>query len=135
MAASDIPSVLRGGNNRPVLHINLHGGVTMAKTITSRPSIFGWTNHYDEHGKKIGESRPSIFGGVNHYDASGKKVGHSYPGIISDEVHYDTHGHRVGHSMTGITGYKNHYDEHGHKIGYTRDNLFFGETTKLKDKR
>ena len=60
----------------------------MAKTITSRPSIFGWTNHYDEHGKKIGESRPSIFGGVNHYDASGKKVGHSYPGIISDEVHY-----------------------------------------------
>lgn len=45
----------------------------MAKTITSRPSIFGWTNHYDEHGKKIGESRPSIFGGVNHYDASGKK--------------------------------------------------------------
>ena len=37
--------------------------------------------------------------------------------------------------MTGITGYKNHYDEHGHKIGYTRDNLFFGKTTKLKDKR
>jgi hypothetical protein len=67
----------------------------MAKTITSRPSIFGWTNHYDEHGKKIGESRPSIFGGMNHYDASGKKVGHSYPGVISDEVHYDNHGHRV----------------------------------------
>ena len=66
----------------------------MAKTITSRPSIFGWTNHYDEHGKKIGESRPSIFGGVNHYDASGKKVGHSYPGIISDDGQSGTSFHR-----------------------------------------
>ena len=47
----------------------------MAKTITSRPNIFGGTSHYDEHGKKIGESRPAIFGGTNHYDAKGHKIG------------------------------------------------------------
>lgn len=54
----------------------------MAKTITSRPNIFGRTSHYDEHGKKIGESRPAIFGGTNHYDAKGHKIGYSRPGIL-----------------------------------------------------
>ena len=54
----------------------------MAKTITSRPNIFGGTSHYDEHGKKIGESRPAIFGGTNHYDAKGHKIGYSRPGMV-----------------------------------------------------
>ena len=99
----------------------------MAKTITSRPNIFGGTSHYDEHGKKIGESRPAIFGSTNHYDAKGHKIGYSRPGILSDDVqvHYDTHHNRVGTSRIGITGYENHYDNHGHKVGYTRENIFF----------
>ena len=77
----------------------------MAKTITSRPNIFGGTSHYDEHGKKIGESRPAIFGGNNHYDAKGHKIGYSRPGILSDDVqvHYDTHHNKVGTSRVGIS--------------------------------
>lgn len=45
------------------------------KEITSRPGIFGTTNHYDSKGHKVGESRPGLFGTVHHYDAKGKKVG------------------------------------------------------------
>ena len=46
----------------------------MAKIIKSRPNFFGGTNHYDEHGKKIGESRPAIFGGTNHLPRATKSV-------------------------------------------------------------
>ena len=45
------------------------------KEITSRPGLFGTTNHYDSRGRKVGESRPGLFGTTNHYDATGWKVG------------------------------------------------------------
>lgn len=44
----------------------------MKKGYSSR-GLFGNINHYDEHGKKIGESRPGLFGGYTNYDANGKK--------------------------------------------------------------
>ena len=44
------------------------------KEITSRPGMFGTTNHYDSRGRKVGESRPGLFGTTNHYDANGKKI-------------------------------------------------------------
>ena len=48
----------------------------MAKKIISRPSIFGWTNHYDKNGKKIGHSRKGLFGNTIHYDEKGHRVGY-----------------------------------------------------------
>ena len=47
------------------------------KKIFSRPSILpDRTNHYDEHGHKIGYSRTSLLGTyTNHYDEHGHKVG------------------------------------------------------------
>lgn len=44
------------------------------KEISSRPGLFGTTNHYDSNGKKIGESRPGLFGTTNHYDSKGRKA-------------------------------------------------------------
>ena len=80
------------------------------KKIFSRPSLFGtYTNHYDEHGHKVGRSREGLFGTV-HYDASGKRVGRSHESIF---------------------GYENHYDNHGRKVGYTRETLL-GKKTKIK---
>ena len=94
------------------------------KKIFSRPSIMpDRTNHYDEHGHKIGYSRPSLLGTyTNHYDEHGHKVGRSREGLFGT-VHYDENGHRVGRSHESILGYQNHYDNHGHKVGYTRDTL------------
>ena len=71
----------------------------MAKTIKSYPGMFGQTNHYDEHGKKIGESWPGVFGGTDHYDTHGHRIGHTMPGALDDQIHYDSHGHRVGRSL------------------------------------
>ena len=49
------------------------------KKLFSRQSILpDHTNHYDEHGHKVGYSRPSILGTyTNHYDEHGHKVGYS----------------------------------------------------------
>ena len=35
------------------------------KKFTSRPGLFGSTNHYDSSGNKIGESHTSFWGGSN----------------------------------------------------------------------
>ena len=80
------------------------------KKLFSRQSILpDRTNHYDEHGHKVGYSREGLFG----------------------TVHYDEKGHKVGVSHDSILGYKNHYDTHGKKVGYTRDTLL-GKKTTLK---
>ena len=49
------------------------------KKLFSRQSILpDRTNHYDEHGHKVGYSRPSLLGTyTNHYDEHGHKVGYS----------------------------------------------------------
>ena len=52
------------------------------KEITSRPGLFGTTNHYDSRGRKVGESRPGLFGTVNHYDAKGKKSAEVIPDFL-----------------------------------------------------
>lgn len=54
----------------------------MAKKISSRPGMFGSTNHYDEHGRKIGEGRQGLFGDTIHYDARGRKIGEKPSGFI-----------------------------------------------------
>ena len=40
----------------------------MKKKGYSTRGLFGQINHYDAHGKKIGESRPGFLGGMNHYN-------------------------------------------------------------------
>ena len=83
------------------------------KKIFSRPSILpDRTNHYDEHGHKIGYSRTSLLGTyTNHYDEYGHKVGRSRQGLFGT-IHYDESGHRIGKSHESILGYQNHYDRY-----------------------
>ena len=70
------------------------------KEITSRPGLFGTTNHYDSKGRKIGESRPGMFGTTNHYDANGRKIGSSSPGLFGSTSHRDANGRQVGSTRT-----------------------------------
>ena len=60
----------------------------MKQKITSRPGLFGSTNHYDQKGHKIGSSRQGIFGSTTHYDAKGHNVGSSWNSPTRSD-HYD----------------------------------------------
>ena len=91
--------------------------------VTSRPGLFGTTNHYDSRGKKIGESRPGLFGVTNHYDARGKKIGSSQKGAFGRSVHYDSKGHKAGTSYSSIFG-TDHYDAKGRSAGHTNRSGF-----------
>ena len=57
------------------------------KEITSRPGLFGTTNHYDSKGRKVGYSQQGAFGSTAHYDARGCKVGSSQSGAFRTD-HY-----------------------------------------------
>ena len=83
------------------------------------------TNHYNEHGHRIGYSWTTLLGYTNHHR---HKVGHSREGLFGT-VHYNESGHKIGRSHEGIRGYKAHYENHGHKVGYTR-NMLMGKTTQ-----
>ena len=91
--------------------------------VTSRPGLFGTTNHYDSKGKKIGESRPGFFGSTNHYDAKGKKIGSSQKGAFGRSVHYDNKGHKTGTSYSSVFG-TDHYDAKGRSAGHTNRSGF-----------
>lgn len=91
--------------------------------VTSRPGLFGTTNHYDSRGKKIGESRPGFFGSTNHYDAKGKKIGSSQKGAFGRSVHYDNKGHKTGSSYSSVFG-TDHYDAKGRSAGHTNRSGF-----------
>ena len=84
------------------------------KEITSRPGLFGTTQHYDSRGRKVGESRLGLFGSVNHYDAKGRKVG-SMTGSFGNTTHWDEKGHRIGSSQSGAFT-TDHYNSKGQRI-------------------
>lgn len=91
--------------------------------VTSRPGLFGTTNHYDSKGKKIGESRPGFFGSTNHYDVKGKKIGSSQKGAFGRSVHYDNKGYKTGTSYSSVFG-TDHYDAKGRSAGHTNRSGF-----------
>ena len=100
------------------------------KRITSKPGLFGYVYHYDEHGNCIGKSRPSLMGdGKVHYDASGKQVGTSRPGFFAKEVYHDQEDDRYITSYEGLTG--DVYFEDGTPIGTSRPGFFGAEYTTL----
>lgn len=86
----------------------------------SRENFWGDIEHFDEHGKKIGESRENFFGGYTNYDAKGNKIGTSDESLFGGEyIHRDLHGNKIGTSYeSAFGGYKN-YDSHGNYTGYT----------------
>ena len=53
----------------------------MSRKNENRVGLFGTVSHY-EKGKKIGEARPSLFGGSTLYDNHGRKVGESRVGLF-----------------------------------------------------
>ena len=104
----------------------------MSKKITSRPGLFGTTNHYDSTGKKVGYSRPGAFGTTVHYDADGNRSGRSTPGVFASAVHYDEEGHRIGATYEGPFG-QHHYDSDEGYVGSTHDGAFQSKVSCLDD--
>ena len=98
----------------------------MSKKGYSQKDFFGNINHYDEHGKKIGESHPGLFGGYTNYDAQGKKTGHSDPGFFGSYKHYDNRGKKIGHSDPGVFGSYKHYDSNNKNVGSSDPGMFGG---------
>lgn len=78
----------------------------MAKKATSRPGLFGSTNHCDERGRKTDESRPGFIESAVHYDASEKKVGESTPDFLTALVFASMR--RTNNSIAGSFGFINH---------------------------
>ena len=83
--------------------------------------------------KKEITSRPGLFGTTNHYDSRGQKVGSSNAGVFASQVHYDNRGHKVGTSYNGIFG-TNHYDSKGHKTRSTYPGWFGDKKTEFNYK-
>ena len=101
----------------------------MAKNGHSRQTLFGYVNHYDSSGKKIGRSRRGLLDDDwVHYDEKGKRVAVTRNGILGGTYTTDVHGKRIGYSRENLVGGTNYYDTHGHLVGRSRDNILNGST-------
>ena len=101
----------------------------MAKNGHSRQTLFGYVNHYDSSGKKIGRSRRGLLGDDwVHYDEKGKCAAVTRNGILGGTYTTDVHGRRIGYSRENLAGGTNYYDTHGHLVGRSRDNILNGST-------
>lgn len=87
------------------------------KRITSRPSLLGYTQYYDEKGRCIGKSRPGMLGTTVYYDHKGRLAGTSRPGFLAKEVFNDKDYKDCIITYGGIMG-DAHY-KNGEPIGRT----------------